>query len=175
MSRRSKLPIPLTLESLKEVEDGNLPYELYEYYLDLCDREYEVWQANGGMIEPQIRHFQRSLSRGLRYVVSYQFLYGDVLNGGIPQYFYNQTPRQIGETLDAFEAIGEADAADALSCAMAIYASKYDWPAGSDDAGFGLWEVEDPELEEIPLNDATSYRDYAILDRYLREHLEEVV
>jgi hypothetical protein len=177
MTRFSTLPIPLTLESLQAVPEGNLLNELWDYYLDLVENEREKWQATGEMIEPRIRDFDRTLSRGMRLVLAYHYLYGDVLNGGIQQFFYNHTPRQITEIFEGLKAVGAVDAAHALSRAIAIYTSKYAWPTGSDDRWLegSPEDLEDEELNAIPLDDSSSQRDYEILERYLREHLDEVV
>jgi hypothetical protein len=177
MTRHSTLPIPLTIESLKAVCEGNLCNELWDYYLDLVDNERGKWQATGAMIEPQHRAFVRTLSRGMRLVWAYYCLHGDVSNGGIPQFFYNHTPRQVTEILEALKAFGAVDTAGALSRAIAIYTSKYDWPADSDERWLEQgWVLKEPELDAISENLwASESEDYEVLERYLREHLDEVV
>ena len=175
MTRHSKLPMPLTVESLKGVPDGNLTTELYDYYLDLVAEEHSKWQANGGMIEPQHRAFDRTLPPGLRHILAYEILYGEVLNGGIVQYFYNRTPLEVEEDLKSLHTIGATEAAEALSLAISVYLAKYDWPAGSDERWLMGWDLDDPDLNELPLNESSSERDYQVVERYLRQHLDEVV
>jgi hypothetical protein len=157
----------LSLEVLRQEPD--LPYYLWETFLKLSDEAESVG-------EKQYRDFQRTLPRGLWYVVRYTTFDGDVLNGGIRQFFYSHTPREVCETLEVLERTGLTESADVLRQEMSIYKTKYDWPADWDERWLYSWDFEDSELDRLDTarcNDESSRRDWVLLDHFLREHLEE--
>ena len=165
----------LTLEKLKSVPEGHLPNVMWQYYLDYSSHA----ERQGHWTPAKSREFDLSLPRGLRLVHSWTRFDGDILNGGITQYICNHTyegrGEEVIEDLEALKTIGADESAAILEQAISVF-SRYGWPGEPTEPvpDFGrLDEIE--ELDRQRCNNESSRRDYKLLERYLREHLDECV
>ena len=165
----------LTLETLMSVRDGALPCVMWSFYLAYSEHVKNSQQTISH------RDFDRSLPRGLRLVHSVVRFDSDILNGGIAQYIGNHTrngnPDEVFEDLEALETIGANESAAILREAISVATRDFGWPTWSKKScACEFWEHSDIErLDDIRCNDKSSGRDYSLLDKYLRQFLDECI
>jgi hypothetical protein len=172
------MPRPVTVEILRE--QLCIPNYLWEYYVEwMHDAEEAHRLATGdGLSEAGSRALDLTLPPVLRYVVRIISFDGDVLNGGIAQYFYNHTPREVLDTLAALRAAGLNESADILTQAIDICRKRFQWPAESDDRWLDGPSGDNPEISELDnrrCNYESSERDFARLDSFLRTRLDDCI
>ncbi|MCI0357371.1 MAG: DMP19 family protein [Planctomycetaceae bacterium] len=160
-----RYPQPITREWVQQISDIDLPRLLWEYLLGW----YDVHRSD---INPW------ELPIGLRIVHDYTVFDGDVLNGGIVQFFENHTPREVHETLRLLRRIGAVESAEVLAKAIEVFIRKYDWPTESDERWRDRKAYGDPELQSLDklrCNEESSARDYDLVSAYCRSHPEECI
>jgi hypothetical protein len=167
----------LTPANLERIRNGELPGALWEYYL-AYSRQVESDPARQGRFfsSAESRAFDNSLPYGLRLVHSLIRFDSDILNGGIAQYFGNHCADEVFEDLKALKTIGAVESAAILEEAISIF-SRLGWPSGTSEA-FGPHSEPDADsnrLDDARCNEDSSLRDNALLDGYLRQHLDECV
>ena len=175
--RQQFIKFSLSPLNLARIIDGELPGAMWEYYLAYCDHIRK--QRKKHPTAKERRKFDLSLPLGLRLVHSFIRFDGDILNGGFCQYIGNHSqhgdPEQVYEDLEALRTVGAGKSAKLLENVIAIYQRDYDWPSRKARR-YDVGPCEHPELERLSglrCNEKSSRRDYAILDAYLREHLDE--
>jgi hypothetical protein len=82
----------------------------------------------------------------------------------------------VADSVEALRVIGATESAEFLSQALAIY-HRYGWPDDWESClNFSPEdEAEVERLSNLRCNDRSSKRDYALLEAYLRQHLDECV
>ena len=168
----------LTPSNIAKIPDGELPGAMFSYYIGYSEhvrkdprRKKPYFTRKEGLA------FDRSLPRGLRLVHSYTRFDGDVINGGLSQYFGNHLPEEVKEDLEALKTVGATESAKVLEEAIAIYKRDYGWPSKKRKAcAYDPWDHPDIErLDHIRCDEDAGRRDYAILDSYLRQRLDECI
>ena len=87
------------------------------------------------MSESERREYGRQLPRGLWFVVRFVTFDGDLLNGGIQQFFHNHTQREVCDACEVLDLIGATESAEMLQQAMSIYENRYGWlPSSKADS-----------------------------------------
>jgi len=176
--KRKTIP-KLTLQALRAIPRGELPWFLWNFYLNLYER-IVGYRSTAAAREK----FERTLPRGIQLVRSYTQFDGNVLNGGVRQYVTNCTgfrgqagEDEVMEDLEALRTIGASESVKLLRRAIAIY-RRYGWPLGKDHRWLDMSSKDEAACERIDAarcNDESSRRDYALLEKYLRRHLEDCV
>jgi hypothetical protein len=177
--RRAQIPtikFSLTPENIARIRDGELSGAMWQYYIGYCDHMTRI-KGKRYLTGKESRVLDRSLPRGLRLVHSITRFDGDILNGGVAQYFGNHTPENVAEDLDALLTIGASESARILKKAISIDKRVYGWPAERRESSkVDPWEHPSLErLDELRCNEESSRRDFTILDAYLRQHLDECI
>jgi hypothetical protein len=87
---------------------------------------------------------------------------------------------QVNEDFAALRLIGATDSAELLAQAIAIF-QRFGWPFGPPesyprtmDDQLAIDAAVD-RIDDLRCNEEASRRDYILLERYLREHLDECV
>lgn len=170
-------PERITLEMARNAGE----VDFWDYLLKLFDRNPEIFKS-------RVAHdaFIESLPRGLqlhKYLVVFD---GDILNGGIRQFFRNHSPWEVEQTVAALEEIGAQESADLIRRAIAVHEEQLGWERwerGSREKYIGPGYT-DPEYEDQPVLDAfdearcdddASARDYTLLHAYQRRFPERFV
>lgn len=169
----------LTPSNIAKIIEGELPGAMWEFYIGY--REHVEKEGGGGksyFTSAESRQFDLSLPHGMRLVHTYMRFDGDVLNGGLGQYFGNHSPDEVYEDLAALKTIGATESARILEEAIAVLKLDYGWP--SDDLKTCAYDYpgDHPEivrLNDLRCNDESSRRDYALLNDYLQQHLHDCV
>lgn len=160
--------------SLADLEKGNLEHlssTIWNFYSDSFDppspREiYWMWFCK--------------LPRGIRFGILWNEFCGDLLNGGICQFFDNHFPMQIYATLEMFQEAELRESAELLKRAMKIFSEEYDFPPEPDDQRFNRAFLRAYDNERLDALDhlydgKASERDYIQVNKFLRLHLDECV
>ncbi|HYN00579.1 MAG TPA: DUF4375 domain-containing protein [Aestuariivirgaceae bacterium] len=158
-----KYPQPIAREWIDATPNIDLPRLLWDYLLTWFDAH----RSEANPLE---------LPMGLRVVYFYTVFDGDVLNGGIVQFFQNNTPREVEETRRLLRLIGAKDSAEVLTKAIDVFVRKYDWPAHSDKRWRCYEAYNDADIEALTrmrCDDESSGRDYELVAAYCRSHPEE--
>lgn len=159
----------LTRPNIAKIAPGELPGAMWQFYLGYSAIKQTARDGRDW------REFHLSLPRGMRLVHTYMRFDGDVLNGGLGQYFGNHSPDEVYEDLAALKAVGATESAKILEEAIALY-SDYGWPSDNLQPRVPEEPGDHPEIERLDdmrCNEAASRRDYAIFNAYLQQHLEE--
>jgi hypothetical protein len=172
----------LSLETLKNIPEGQLTDFIWDFYLD---------------------HFNGSpdsiLPRGFRIAKLTISFSSEMDNGGIRQFITNHTcgmiadPAELAqrnsaalaevkECLEALTLIGANESAELLKEALALF-QKYGWPSGPapDEDEIDLLEFDticesiDDRWFKSNGPETSSTRDWCCGEQYLREHLEDCV
>jgi hypothetical protein len=154
-----------------------IPSYLWEYYLEWSQASH-LLATGKGLSEADMRAHDWTLPAWLRHVVRFIGFDGDVFNGGIAQFFYNHTPREVIDTLDALRATGLDESAAVLERAIDHCRNNFEWPAESDERwldGPSGDEADIVELDDIRCNETSSERDFARLDSFLRARLGDFI
>jgi hypothetical protein len=149
---------------------------LWDYLLSLFDKHRALYS------KPSARAaLMQSLPYGLQIANYLTVFDGEVLNGGIRQFFHNQTPWEVEQTILALQAIGATTSANQILQAIGVYEEHTDWKRGSKDRFAGPpWNDsdygEEPTLNAIDdarCNDESSNRDWGLLADYIRLHPDQ--
>lgn len=163
-------PSKITLEFVQKTDD--VVWLIWEYVLAMS--EHPLKNASS---QQERDDFISSLPRGLQLVYYYTMFDGDVLNGGIRQFFYNSTPWTVKQTVLALEAFDAHETAMLLRMAISVY-ERYGWPHDSHERWLKLgWDEPDYAAEQDLKTfddqrcaDETSQRDYLLLNNFAHKH-----
>lgn len=160
-------------------QTGEVVDPMWEYLLLYFEQE-ETTHFEG---------FVDSLPKGLQFVYYFYVFDGDVLNGGIRQFFYNHSRSEVQKTLLLMESIGATESADLIKRAMGVYDRMIEnWKRNpqnqnqeqpwNDARYFDSINIDSQALDAIDAarcNLESSHRDYELLNAYAHQHPEQFV
>ena len=169
----------LTLQALRDVPPGGLVQFLWDFHRDQMQQE-------NFRSHDDCRRFNQSFPRGIQLFEAVDTFHGEIQNGGIRQYICNTTGmpdpnphafRQVNEAIEALRVIGATESGDLLSQVIDLF-TRHGWPPDLERQWIELSPDDEAFLDRIEntlFETEAAERDYDLLEKYLRKHLDDCV